>query len=236
MSSRSSSTPDRRRRRALPLARKHGPGRGLLSVVDEAGRGPLAGPVFAAAVILDPRKPVEGLNDSKQLSEAARERLYEAICGQALCMSIAQASVDEIDRMNILQATFLAMQRAVQGLRLPPALVLVDGNRCPRLPMAAEAVVKGDARVAEVAAASILAKVARDRCCETLEARWPGYGFARHKGYPTAEHLQQLKALGPCADHRRSYAPVRALLEPPLLMAGAALGSETAGRAPEGVQ
>ena len=187
-------------------------GQGLMAGVDEAGRGPLAGPVVAAAVILDELRPVKGLADSKALSQGRRERLFDEIRAKALACSIAQASVDEIDRLNILQATLLAMQRAVDGLRLVPHQVLVDGNRLPMLAMAAEAIVKGDAKVAAISAASILAKVHRDRLCLGLHEAYPGYGFARHKGYPTLDHLAALRLLGPCAAHRRSYAPIKALL------------------------
>ena len=181
---------------------------GLLAGVDEAGRGPLAGPVVAAAVILDPRQPIAGLADSKKLTARRRERLYDEICAKALCCSIALASVAEIDRLNILQATLLAMQRAVAGLRLPPAKVLVDGNRLPTLGVLAEAIVDGDATVPAISAASILAKVQRDRWCAEVDVEWPQYGFAAHKGYGTAAHLAALQALGPCALHRRSFAPV----------------------------
>ncbi|MEZ5606113.1 MAG: ribonuclease HII [Burkholderiaceae bacterium] len=181
---------------------------GLVAGVDEAGRGPLAGPVVAAAVILDPRRPIAGLADSKKLTALRRERLFDAICANALCCSIAEATTEEIDRLNILQATLLAMQRAVAGLRLPPAKVLVDGNRLPTLPMRAEAVVGGDAIVPAISAASILAKVTRDRWCAQVDAQWPQYGFAAHKGYGTAAHLAALQAHGPCALHRRSFAPV----------------------------
>ncbi len=187
-------------------------GQGLMAGVDEAGRGPLAGPVVAAAVILDELKPIRGLADSKALSQGRREHLFDEIRAKALACCIAQASVDEIDRLNILQATLLAMQRAVAGLRLVPHQVLVDGNRLPVLAIAAEAIVKGDTKVAAISAASILAKVYRDRLCLGLHEAYPGYGFARHKGYPTAGHLAALQALGPCAAHRRSYAPVKALL------------------------
>ena len=187
-------------------------GPGLLAGVDEAGRGPLAGPVVAAAVILDPRQPIEGLADSKKLSAARRERLFDEIRAKALCCAIAQASVEEIDRLNILQDTLLAMQRAIAGLRLPPAKVLVDGNRLPTLPMRAEAVVSGDALVPAISAASILAKVHRDRWCADIDARWPQYGFAAHKGYGTAAHLAALRAHGACEQHRRSFAPVAAVL------------------------
>lgn len=180
----------------------------LVAGVDEAGRGPLAGPVVAAAVILDERQPIAGLADSKKLSAARREALYDEIRAKALCCCVAQASVEEIDRLNILQATLLAMQRAVAGLRLKPGLVLVDGNRLPLLEMRAEAIVKGDAKVAAISAASILAKVTRDRGLELLDQRYPQYGFARHKGYGTAEHLQALRLHGPCPEHRRSFAPV----------------------------
>ena len=185
---------------------------GLLAGVDEAGRGPLAGPVVAAAVILDPRQPIAGLADSKKLTARRRERLYGEICAKALCCSIALASVAEIDRLNILQATLLAMQRAVAGLRLPPAKVLVDGNRLPTLGVLAEAIVDGDATVPAISAASILAKVQRDRWCAEVDAQWPQYGFAAHKGYGTAAHLAALRAHGACEHHRRSFAPVAAVL------------------------
>ncbi len=180
----------------------------LVAGVDEAGRGPLAGPVVAAAVILDDCHPISGLADSKKLSAARRGALYDEIRAKALCCCIAQASVEEIDRLNILQATLLAMQRAVAGLRLRPGLVLVDGNRLPLLEMRAEAIVRGDAKVAAISAASILAKVTRDRGLEQLDQCFPQYGFARHKGYGTAEHLQALSVHGPCPEHRRSFAPV----------------------------
>jgi len=181
---------------------------GLVAGVDEAGRGPLAGPVVAAAVVLDDLRPIRGLNDSKKLSAAQRERLFDAVMAQALCTSVAVASVAEIDQLNILQATLLAMRRAVQGLRLRPHLVLVDGNRLPVLDIRAEAIVKGDAKVAAISAASILAKVTRDRWCHELDERYPQYGFAAHKGYGTAAHLAALRAHGPCPEHRRSFAPV----------------------------
>ncbi len=185
---------------------------GLIAGVDEAGRGPLAGPVVAAAVILDDLKPIKGLNDSKQLTALARERLYIEIHAKALCFCIAQASVEEIDELNILQATMLAMRRAVEGLRLRPTKVLVDGNRLPTLKIAAEAIVKGDAKVKAISAASILAKVYRDQLCRELHLQHPQYGFDGHKGYPTPAHLAALKEHGACAHHRRSFAPVRALL------------------------
>lgn len=185
----------------------------LVAGVDEAGRGPLAGPVVAAAVILDELQPIKGLGDSKVISPRRRERLFDEIRAKALACCIAEASVEEIDRLNILQATLLAMQRAVAGLRLLPRLVLVDGNRLPMLPMAAEAIVKGDATVPSISAASILAKVHRDRLCLAMHEAHPAYGFARHKGYPTADHLAALRSHGACVAHRRSYAPVRAVLE-----------------------
>lgn len=199
---------------------------GLLAGVDEAGRGPLAGPVVAAAVILDDRQPIRGLGDSKLISPKRREKLFEEIRAKALACCIAEASVEEIDRLNILQATLLAMRRAVEGLRLVPHRVLVDGNQLPLLKMPAAAIVKGDARVPAISAASILAKVWRDRQCLALDVRYPAYGFARHKGYPTAAHLAALRAFGACEVHRRSYAPVRAVLVlPPMPPAPAAAGS-----------
>ncbi len=185
-------------------------GPGLLAGVDEAGRGPLAGPVVAAAVILDVRSPIAGLADSKKLSAARREALFDTIRAQALCCSVALASVEEIDRLNILQATLLAMQRAVKALRLRPGMVWVDGNRLPALDMRAEAIVKGDDTVPAISAASILAKVTRDRLMRELDQRHPGYGFAAHKGYGTAAHMAALARLGPLPEHRRSFAPVAA--------------------------
>ena len=182
---------------------------GLIAGVDEAGRGPLAGPVVAAAVILDELQPIAGLADSKALSPARRERLSVDIRARALCCGLGSASVEEIDRLNILQATLLAMRRAVLALRILPHRVVVDGNRLPTLPMPSAAVVKGDAKVAAISAASILAKVERDRLCLALHDQHPAYGFATHKGYPTADHLAALAAHGACAAHRRSYAPVR---------------------------
>ncbi|MBP9904454.1 MAG: ribonuclease HII [Rhodoferax sp.] len=194
---------------------------GLIAGVDEAGRGPLAGPVVAAAVILDDLKPIAGLADSKMLTEKKRERLFDEIRARALCFSVAQASVDEIDKLNILQATLMAMRRAVEGLRLAPKLVLVDGNRLPSLPMRGEAVVKGDALVAAISAASILAKVTRDRLCLELDQQYPAYGFARHKGYGTAQHLAALKEQGACPQHRRSFRPVSEALASATAMATA---------------
>lgn len=184
---------------------------GLVAGVDEAGRGPLAGPVVAAAVILDELHPIKGLADSKRLTARRRERLYDEIRAKALCCSIAQASAQEIDALNILGATLLAMQRAVQGLRLRPHKVLVDGNRLPALAMPAAAIVKGDALVDAISAASILAKVQRDAICAQMHEQHPQYGFAAHKGYPTAAHLDALRVHGACPQHRRSFAPVRAV-------------------------
>jgi ribonuclease HII len=180
----------------------------LIAGVDEAGRGPLAGPVYAAAVILDPARPVVGLRDSKLLSAAARERLSVEIRASAHAWCVASSDVDEIDAINILQATMRAMQRAVAGLAVAPAEVLVDGNRCPPLPCPARAIVKGDRDVPVISAASILAKTARDAYLIELDARYPGYGFAQHKGYGTPVHLAALDRLGPCPAHRRSFAPV----------------------------
>ncbi len=181
---------------------------GLVAGVDEAGRGPLAGPVFAATVILDDMSPISGLADSKKLSPKKRDLLYDTIKARALCFSVAMASVDEIDQLNILQASLLAMQRAVKGLRLKPMKVLVDGNRLPVLDIRAEAIVKGDSKVASISAASILAKVERDRWCVEIDSQYPLYGFAIHKGYGTSVHLNALKEHGPCALHRSSFAPV----------------------------
>ena len=186
---------------------------GLLAGVDEAGRGPLAGPVVAAAVILDDLHPIKGLADSKLLSPMRRERLYDEIRARALCVSIGSATVEEIDRINILQATMLAMRRAVEGLRLLPHRVLVDGNRLPVLRLPAEAIVRGDATVPSISAASIVAKVHRDRLCADLHQRYPDYGFELHKGYATAAHLAALKRHGACPEHRRSFAPVSQVLQ-----------------------
>ena len=185
---------------------------GPICGVDEAGRGPLAGPVVAAAVILDDLQPIAGLADSKVLAPAKRERLFDEIRAKALCCCIAEASVEEIDRLNILHATMLAMRRAVEGLRLLPAKVLVDGNRLPVLKVPAEAIVKGDARVKAISAASILAKVHRDRLCLGLHEAHPQYGFDVHKGYPTPEHLSALQQHGASPVHRTSFAPVREAL------------------------
>lgn len=184
----------------------------LVCGVDEAGRGPLAGPVFAAAVILDPAKPVEGLRDSKKLTEAQREVLAAQIKERALGWSIAQCSESEIDTLNILQASMLAMRRAIEGLMPMPTLALIDGNRCPMMSLRSEAIVKGDDKVPAISAASILAKTARDAVLMLLHAQYPQYAFDRHKGYPTALHLERLRRHGVSPVHRRSYAPVRALL------------------------
>ena len=185
---------------------------GLVAGVDEAGRGPLMGPVVAAAVILNDLKPIKGLADSKKLTALRREKLYDEILAKALCCSIAQATVAEIDELNILQATLLAMKRAVEGLRLTPNKVLVDGNRLPVIHVLAEAVVKGDSLIPAISAASILAKVHRDRWCAEFDLQYPQYGFAGHKGYGTAIHLAALRAHGACPEHRRSFAPVAAVL------------------------
>jgi ribonuclease HII len=187
--------------------------RALVCGVDEAGRGPLCGPVVAAAVILDPERPIAGLNDSKKLTEASRDRLAVLIRERALGWSIAEASVEEIDRLNILHATMLAMQRAVAGLQIAPAEVLIDGNRCPPLPCPARAIVKGDATEACISAASILAKTARDAQMRGLDRAFPQYGLAGHKGYPTAAHLAALQTHGVAPFYRRSFAPVRKLIE-----------------------
>ena len=185
---------------------------GLMAGVDEAGRGPLMGPVVAAAVILDDLNPIKGLADSKKLSPLRREKLYDEIRAKALCCSVALATVEEIDTLNILQATLLAMKRAVEGLRLKPHKVLVDGNRLPTLSILAEAIVKGDALVPVISAASIIAKVYRDRWCDDYHLQYPQYGFARHKGYGTAAHLAALREHGACPQHRRSFAPVAGVL------------------------
>ena len=185
--------------------------------VDEAGRGPLAGPGVVAAVILDPSQPIDGLNDSKKLTQAQRERLAPLIREHARAWHVVVVSAAEIDQHNILQATLIGMRRALIGLKIAPRFALIDGNRLPRdLPCPARALIGGDALEPAISAASILAKVERDALMCALDRRFPGYGFERHKGYPTAEHLQALNRLGPCAEHRRSYAPVRALLAPDL--------------------
>ncbi|HSD61613.1 MAG TPA: ribonuclease HII [Burkholderiales bacterium] len=183
----------------------------LICGVDEAGRGPLAGPVFAAAVVLDRERPIPGLADSKKLSATRRETLARAIREHSRAWAVAEASVDEIDRLNILQATLLAMTRAVEQLALVPDEVLVDGMHCPPLKLPVRAIVRGDALVAEISAASILAKTARDAAMLELHREYPQYGFDRHKGYPTREHSAALRAHGACAAHRRSYGPVRDL-------------------------
>lgn len=185
---------------------------GLMAGVDEVGRGPLAGPVVAAAVILDDRRPIRGLNDSKLLTAPTRERLCAEIRAKALCWSVGEATVDEIDTINILQAALLAMRRAVEGLLLTPQVVFVDGNQLPRVSMACRAIVGGDAKVRAISAASIVAKVHRDLLCEALHVEHPEYGFAAHKGYSTPEHLDALRRHGACRHHRRSFAPVRDVL------------------------
>lgn len=186
---------------------------GLFAGVDEAGRGPLAGPVVAGAVILNPEDPIEGLRDSKKLSPKRRESLFDEIRTRALDWGLGVASVEEIDQINILQATFLAMQRAVNGLRLQPNCVLVDGNRCPDFGCPAHAIIKGDSKVAAISAASILAKVSRDTEMVRLDAEYPGYGLAQHKGYPSKQHVKALENLGVTPIHRVSYAPVRRVLD-----------------------
>ncbi len=186
---------------------------GLICGVDEAGRGPIAGPVFAAAVILDPSRPIEGLRDSKKLSEKKRRNLAIKIREKALAWSIAACSVEEIDRMNILNATMLAMKKAVETLSVTPTLALIDGNRCPVLAIRTEAIIKGDDKVDAISAASILAKTARDAALLNLHEQYPQYAFNQHKGYPTALHLKRLKQYGISPFHRTSYAPVRNLLQ-----------------------
>lgn len=185
----------------------------LVAGVDEVGRGPLAGPVVAAAVILDPARPIDGLADSKKLSEAKREMLVPLIQARALAWALGRAEVEEIDALNILQASLLAMRRAVLALPVAPEFALIDGNRCPDLACPAEAIVKGDSRVAAISAASIIAKVARDREMVELDALYPGYGLAGHKGYPSPAHLAALERLGVTPIHRRSFAPVRRLAQ-----------------------
>jgi ribonuclease HII len=187
--------------------------------VDEAGRGPLAGPVFAAAVILDPRKPIEGLRDSKKLSEARRDELAPLIKEHALAWAIAECSCEEIDTLNILHATMLAMRRAVEALQTVPTIALIDGNRCPPMEIRAHAVVEGDDKVNAISAASILAKTARDAALVQLHAQYPQYCFDQHKGYSTPLHLERLRLHGPSPVHRRSFAPVRGLLQTDLFAA-----------------
>ncbi|MCP3709394.1 ribonuclease HII [Paraburkholderia sp. CNPSo 3274] len=201
--------------------------------VDEAGRGPLAGPVVAAAVILDPARPIRGLDDSKVLTAQARETLYERIVERSLAWCVASASVEEIDTLNILHATMLAMRRAVEGLSIVPTLAKIDGNRCPVMPVRSEAVIGGDALVPSISAASIIAKVTRDRMLVDLHQRHPHYGFDAHAGYGTPQHLEALRAHGPCEHHRRSFAPVRdayalhgVVLPGASTMVGAAAGLE----------
>lgn len=202
----------------LEEAATHGFGR--IAGVDEAGRGPLAGPLVVAAVILDPARPISGIGDSKALVEARREALFPEILAHALAHCIVVVEVGEIDRLNIFQATMQGMRRALGGLAPMADLALVDGNRLPPdLPCRARAIVGGDASEASIGAASILAKVTRDRLMRELDQRHPGYGFARHKGYPTPEHLEALSQLGPCHEHRRSFAPVRAAAMPMLFPA-----------------
>jgi ribonuclease HII len=186
---------------------------GLVAGVDEAGRGPLAGPVVAGAVILDPENPIDGLKDSKRLTALRRDILYAEIEEKALAWAVGRADVEEIDRINILQATMLAMQRAVAALQPAAEHALVDGNRCPDLACPAQAIVKGDSRVAAISAASIMAKVTRDREMLSLDVMYPGYGLAQHKGYPSKAHIQALENLGVSPVHRRSYAPVRRIME-----------------------
>ncbi|MBK5966534.1 ribonuclease HII [Thiocystis minor] len=185
----------------------------LVAGVDEAGRGPLAGPVSAAAVILDPARPIVGINDSKKLSASRRAILDREIRERSLAWAVAWATVEEIDRINILQASLLAMQRAVAALAIQPQRILVDGNRCPEFGLEAQAIIGGDGLIPAIGAASILAKVARDRLMEHMDLDFPGYGFALHKGYPTRVHLAALRTLGVCPHHRRSFGPVRTLIE-----------------------
>ena len=185
----------------------------LLAGVDEVGRGPLIGAVVTAAVILDPARPIEGLADSKKLSEKKRNALFDEIIEKAAAWSIGRCEADEIDRLNIFQATMVAMTRAVEGLELHPEYVLVDGNRCPNWRWPSAAVIKGDMRVPAISAASILAKVTRDRELQVLEQLYPGYGLAQHKGYPTVLHMEALARLGATPQHRRSFRPVREALD-----------------------
>lgn len=182
---------------------------GMLAGVDEAGRGPLVGNVVAAAVILDPENPIDGLNDSKKLSARRREQLADQVRDRAIAWSVVSIDSEQIDRINILQATMLAMRQAVEQLTVPPQHVFIDGNRCPQINVPATAIVKGDSRVAEISAASILAKVERDAQMMVLHETYPQYGFDKHKGYPTASHMAALAEYGPCPEHRNSYRPVR---------------------------
>jgi ribonuclease HII len=199
----------------------------IICGVDEAGRGPLAGPVVAAAVILDPARPIEGLDDSKALTAKSRDALYDLIVERALAWCVAEASVEEIDTLNILHATMLAMRRAVEGLSVTPTLAKIDGNRCPVLPVRSEAVIGGDALVPAISAASIIAKVTRDRMLLELHSSFPAYGFDAHAGYGTPQHLTALRTHGPCEHHRRSVAPVREAFE----LHGAALTTTVASGA-----
>lgn len=187
------------------------PENAVIAGVDEVGRGPLAGPVIAAAVILDPERPIYGLADSKSINEKKREKLAQEIMLKSRAWAIARAEVYEIDELNILQASLLAMCRSVDALNIKPGLVLVDGNQCPEMELPVKAIIKGDTKVAAISAASIIAKVARDREMTDLDHEYPGYGFAVHKGYPTMAHIQALKQLGACPIHRRSFAPVKYL-------------------------
>jgi len=187
-------------------------GMGYIAGVDEAGRGPLAGPVMAAAVILDPAKPIAGLKDSKLLSPKQRDELYMEISEKAFCFAVGRADVVEIDKINILQATYLAMQRAIAGLKMIPILALIDGNTCPKLPCLARAIIKGDQTEPAISAASIMAKVTRDREMIEWDKEYPEYGFSQHKGYATKEHFLALEKYGPCDIHRRSFSPVASQL------------------------
>ncbi|MFW9713970.1 ribonuclease HII [Vibrio parahaemolyticus] len=184
----------------------------LIAGVDEVGRGPLVGDVVTAAVILDPNNPIEGLNDSKKLSEKKRLALLPEIKEKALAWAVGRCSPEEIDELNILQATMVAMQRAIAGLKVQPDLALIDGNRCPELPMDSQAVVKGDLRVAEISAASIIAKVVRDQEMEELDKQYPQFGFAKHKGYPTKAHFEAIDQHGVISEHRKSFKPVKKAL------------------------
>ncbi|HCG9306534.1 TPA: ribonuclease HII [Vibrio parahaemolyticus] len=184
----------------------------LIAGVDEVGRGPLVGDVVTAAVILDPNNPIEGLNDSKKLSEKKRLALLPEIKEKALAWAVGRCSPEEIDELNILQATMVAMQRAITGLKVQPDLALIDGNRCPELPMDSQAVVKGDLRVAEISAASIIAKVVRDQEMEELDKQYPQFGFAKHKGYPAKAHFEAIEQHGVISEHRKSFKPVKKAL------------------------